>query len=138
MLWHWKQGGELINLTALLTDLGGTSPDYDKIDLDPSGVLGNGDYRLGELGSNSGPYIENAGYARMREIGLYYNIPKSLIGPLSNVKVGFSGNNLLNFFEYRSYDPEVSNFGGKGLSTGVEVLPFPSSKRWNFHLAVKF
>ena len=139
MLWHWKKGGENINLSALLSDLSGTSPDYDEIDLDPAGTLGNGDYRLSVLGSDSGPYIEDAGYFRMRELALYYTIPKSITGDfLSSVKVGFSGNNLLNFFKYRSYDPEVSNFGGKGLSTGVEVTPFPSSKRYNFHININF
>ena len=32
VLFHWKQGGDNINLTALLSDLSGTSADYDKID----------------------------------------------------------------------------------------------------------
>ena len=137
-LFHWKNGGKNINLTALLSDLSGTSADYDKIDLDPEGILGNGDYRLGELGSNSEPYIEDASYLRMREIGLYYNVPKSAFNDAMSLRIGVSGNNLINVFEYRSYDPEVSNFGGKGLSTGVEVLPFPSSKRFNFHVIVNF
>jgi hypothetical protein len=26
-------------------------------------------------------------------------------------KIGLSGNNLVNIFDYNSYDPEVSNFG---------------------------
>jgi hypothetical protein len=139
MLWHKKQGGKNINLSALLSDLSGTSPDYDDTDIDPTEALNNGDYRLSVLGSNTDPYIEDASYLRMREVALYYNIPKSLIeGKLSSVKIGVSGNNLINIFDYRSYDPEVSNFGGKGLSSGVEVTPFPSSKRYNFHVIVKF
>lgn len=137
MLWHWKQGGENINLTALLSDLSGTSPDFDKVDLDPEGELGNGDYRLSQLGANTAPYIENASYVRLREVALYYKLPV-LQDYAKSVKIGVSANNLLNFFEYRSYDPEVSNFGGQGLSSGVEVTPFPSSKRYNFHLIVKF
>ena len=137
-LFHWKKGGDNINLTALLSDLSGTSPDYDKIDLDPEGVQGNGDYRLSNLGVNSGPYIEDASYIRMRELGIYYTIPKKTFGDVMSLRLGFSGNNLLNFFSYRSYDPEVSNFGGQGLSTGVEVTPFPSSKRYNFHIIANF
>jgi TonB-dependent starch-binding outer membrane protein SusC len=139
MLWHWKKGGENVNLTALLSDLSGTSPDFDKIDLDPEGALGNGAYRLNALGANTAPYIEDAGYFRMREIGLYYNIPTNLYSKFArNVRIGFSGNNLINFFKYRGYDPEVSNFGGAGFSQGIDVTPFPSSKRMNFHLSVKF
>ncbi len=138
MMWHWKKGGENVNLTALLSDLSGTSPDYDKIDLDPEGALGNGPYRLGELGANTAPYVEDAGYLRMREIGLYYNIPSRLYSKVAkNIKVGFSGNNLINVFDYRGYDPEVSNFGS-GFSQGIDVTPFPSAKRMNFHLNVKF
>ncbi len=137
-LFHWKNGGDNINLTALLSDLSGTSPDYDKIDLDPEKKLGNGDYRLSNLGVNSGPYIEDASYLRMREIGLYYTIPRSVFSDVMSLRFGFSGNNLINVFSYRSYDPEVSNFGVKGLSTGVEVTPFPSSKRFNFHIIANF
>jgi TonB-linked SusC/RagA family outer membrane protein len=143
-LWHWKQGGDNINLTNLLSDFGGTSPDFDDIDLDPSGVTPNGPFRIGAFGSgNATPFVEDASYLRLREIGLYYSLPSNILekafgGYVSNVKFGFSGNNIVNIFDYNSYDPEVSNFGSNGLSTGVEVTPFPSSKRYLFHLTVDF
>ncbi|TPN86179.1 SusC/RagA family TonB-linked outer membrane protein [Aquimarina algicola] len=143
-LWHWKEGGDNINLTNLLTDFGGTSPDFDDIDLDPAGVTPNGPFRVGAFSSgNATPFTEDASYLRLREIGLYYTLPTKFLdsafkGNVSRVKIGFSGNNLINIFDYNSYDPEVSNFGSGGLSTGVEVTPFPSSKRVLFHLAVDF
>jgi len=142
-LWQWKKGGENINLTALLTDLNGTSHDYDDIDLDPAGTLGNGPYRVSQLGSSAEVFVEDAGYVRLRELGLYYTIQKEsfsnvLGGSIDNVRLGFSGTNLINIFDYNSYDPEVSNFGGGGIFTGVEVTPFPSSKRFLFHVAVNF
>lgn len=143
-LWHWKQGGDNINLTNLLTDFGGTSPDYDDIDLDPAGETPNGPYRIGAFsGGNATPFVEDASYLRLREVGLYYNLPSKIREQVfgkyvSNLKIGFSGNNIINVFDYNSYDPEVSNFGSNGLSTGVEVTPFPSSKRYLFHLAVDF
>jgi TonB-linked SusC/RagA family outer membrane protein len=139
MVWHWKKGGENVNLTALLSDLSGTSADFDKIDLDPEKEVGNGPYRLSNVGSNTAPLIEDAGYFRMREIGLYYTLSGGFVNRFAqNIKVGFSGNNLINFFKFNGYDPEVSNFGGTGLSSGVSVTPFPSSKRMNFHVIVKF
>ncbi len=138
MLWHWKKGGSNINLSSLLFDLNNTTHDFDKVDLDPEGVLGNGDYRLSQLGSNTEPYIEDASYLRLREIGLYYNIPSAVTNDVLSVTVGVSGNNLINIFGYNSYDPEVSNFGAGGLSTGVEVTPFPSAKRFDFHVIAKF
>jgi TonB-dependent starch-binding outer membrane protein SusC len=138
MLWHWKQGGENINLSSLLFDLNETTHDFDDKGLDPSGALTNGPYRLSQLGVNTGPYVEDAGYIRLREVGLYYRLPKELVPGVENIRIGFSGNNLINIFDYNSYDPEVSNFGANGLSTGVEVTPFPSSKRFDFHLQVNF
>ncbi|WP_141879001.1 hypothetical protein [Gramella sp. Hel_I_59] len=132
-----------MNLTTLLTDLNGTSHDYDTVDLDPDGQVGNGPYRVSQLGSSAEVFVEDASYLRMRELGLYYNIPTEvyddfLNGTIDNIKLGFSGTNLINIFDYNSYDPEVSNFGANGIFTGVDVTPFPSSKRFLFHLAVNF
>lgn len=133
---HWKQGGDNVNLSTLLTDIYGTSPDYDDTDLDPEGELTNGDYRLNALGATAEPWIEDASYVRLREVGLYYNFPSICKGKIQNLKIGVSGNNILNFFKYNSYDPEVSNFGSDGFSSNVEVLPFPSAKRFFGHLAI--
>ena len=142
-LWQWKKGGDNINLTALLTDLSGTSHDFDTIDLDPAGQVGNGPYRVGQLGSSAGVFIEDAGYLRLREVGLYYTLPAELTdtflnGTFERIKFGLSGNNLINIFDYNSYDPEVSNFGGSGIFNAVEVTPFPSSKRYMFNVAFNF
>ena len=137
-LWHWKKGGSNINLSTLLFDLNETTHDFDGTGVDPSGELTNGPYRLSVLGSNTEPYIEDASYLRLREVGLYYNLPKSFIKGAESLRVGVSGNNLINIFDYNSYDPEVSNFGSGGFSTGVEVTPFPSSKRWDVHVSLSF
>ena len=123
--------------------MNGTTHDYDTIDLDPSGQLGNGDYRLSQLGSSAEVFVEDASYLRLRELGVYWNVPKKFLagvlgGRVDGVKLGFSGTNLINIFDYNSYDPEVSNFGGNTPFTGVEVTPFPSSKRFLFHLGVNF
>ena len=138
MLWHWKKGFENVNLTVLLTDLLGTSPDYDASGIDPEGLLNNGDYRLSQLGVSADPFVEDASYIRLREIGLYYRFKKPMNGAFEQIKVGFSGNNLINIFDYNSWDPEVSNFSSSGLSTGVEVTPFPSAKRFMFHVGFQF
>lgn len=137
-LLHWKKGGENINLSTLLFDLAETTSDYDDITLDPEGAVPNGIYRVSQVGANSATYIEDAGYLRLREVGLYYNFPRTLFKDIVGIRLGFSGTNLLNFFKFNSYDPEVSNFGAGGLSTGVDVLPFPSAKRYNFHIVAEF
>lgn len=137
-LWHLKDGGSNINLSTLLFDLNNTTHDFDDVTLDPEGAMNNGDFRLANLGVNTDPYIEEAGYLRLREVGIYYTLPETFLSGVGRYTVGFSGNNLINIFDYNSYDPEVSNFGGNGLSTGVEVTPFPSSKRFDFHIKASF
>lgn len=138
VLMHWKKGGENINLSTLLSDIFGTSPDFDDKDLDPSGAKTNGQYRLDALGVTARPWIEDASYFRVRELGIAYRLPKQLLKNIASVKLGLSARNLINIFDYFSYDPEVSNFGANAISSNVEVTPFPSSKSYHFNISVTF
>ena len=137
-LLHWKKGGDNVNLTTLLSDIFATSPDYDKKTLDPKGQLTNGAYRLSILGVTARPWIQDASYFRVRELGLNYTLPTKWFKDVAKVKVGFSGRNLINVFKYKSYDPEQSNFGIDAISSNVEVAPFPSAKSYYFNLSVIF
>lgn len=139
---HWKKGGDNINLGQLLTDGGATSPDYDDmINGKKAGV-----YRPG---GGAGVYVQDASYIRIREIGLYYNVPLKNTKTIKGVRLGLSANNFFTWTKYVGYDPEVSNFGSNtittaqsrgsnGLSTGVDVMPFPASKRASFHVGIDF
>jgi outer membrane receptor protein involved in Fe transport len=138
---HWKQGGQNINLTELLTDLGGTSPDYDGDD--NGNGISNAAERISSLGVSATPFVQNANYLRLRDVGLYYSFPANLIknafnSVVSNVRIGVSATNLFTITPYKSYDPEVSNFGASGFSTAVDVTPYPSARRMFFHLSVDF
>lgn len=140
---HWKKGGDNINLTQLLTDLGATSADYDDMtDGTKAGLFrpGAGDASI---------YVQDASYVRIREIGLYYNIPLKNTNAFKAIRLGVSANNFFTWTKYVGYDPEVSNFGSNtittaqsrgsnGLSTGVDVTPFPASKRASFHVGIDF
>lgn len=142
-LWQWKKGGDNVNLTTLLSDLNGTSHDYDDFGEDPTGELSNGVYRTSQLGSSAVPFVQDASYVKLREVGLYYTLTSKQLahilgGAIDSIKLGASGTNLLSFFDYNSYDPEVSNFGGGSIFTGVDVTPFPSSKRYLFNFTVNF
>jgi hypothetical protein len=128
-----KSGGENLNLSTLLTDLGGVTPDLE---------TAAGQARLA-LPFNGERFVQPAGYLRLREAALYYRFPRQVIDQVfgdlvENVKFGLSGRNLFTVSDYNSYDPEVSVNGGSGLSTGIEVTPFPSSKQVYFHLNVNF
>ncbi|MDX1943587.1 MAG: SusC/RagA family TonB-linked outer membrane protein [Saprospiraceae bacterium] len=134
-LFHWQKGSENINLSALLWDDGKNAPDYSQDD-DGDEIV-NGEERLG-IG-NPSPYIQPASYVKLREISLYYTLPKGIFGKvIDRAKIGVSGNNFLLWTDYGSYDPEVSNFGAQPVNGSVEVSPYPSARRLFFHLKLDF
>ncbi len=129
-----KAGGQNVNLTTLQNDFGGTSADFDKVtnkDGMPDGV-----YRIMKVGTTAEEFVQNSGYLRLREIGLYYTFNKP-VKCLQSINIGVSLNNYLTITKYKSYDPEVSNFG-TGFSTGVDVDPYPATKRADFHISLNF
>lgn len=132
-LMHWKQGGDNINLTSLQNDFGGTSSDYDNV----TNKMGVPDavYRMMQIGTTARIFVQDASYLRLREIGLYYSFTKMPIKYIKSARIGVSLNNYLTITKYKSYDPEVSNFG-TGFSTGVDVDPYPASKRATLHLSI--
>jgi hypothetical protein len=133
---HWKYKGDNINLTNLLNDFGSTSADYDA-DKDGNGVP-DGPQRIGQfLGGSARGFVENSGYLRFREIGLYYTFNKVPGNVVRDIRVGVSLNNYFTITKYSGYDPEVSNFG-TGFSTGVDVDPFPASKRALLNVTIDF
>jgi TonB-linked SusC/RagA family outer membrane protein len=126
-LFHWKKGGENLNLSDLLFDDGGTNPIIDS------------------RGSQYDPdfnYVQPAGYLRLREVALYYNLPSAALGAfngnIQSVKLGVSGRNLWTKTDYHGYDPEVSTNGTNALSSGLDVGPYPSTKQIFLHLNVNF
>jgi TonB-linked SusC/RagA family outer membrane protein len=133
---HWKDKGDNINLTNLLNDFGGTSADYDA-DADGNGVP-DGPQRIGQfIGGSARGFVQDAGYLRFREIGLYYTFTKIPGNAVRDIRLGVSLNNYITITNYAGYDPEVSNFG-TGFSTGVDVDPFPASKRAMFNVTIDF
>jgi TonB-linked SusC/RagA family outer membrane protein len=151
-LLHWKQGGDNLNLTELLYDLNGTTSDYDHTDLDiadfrmqAAGLTGdetNAQKRLALLGLSADHFVQDASYLRMREIGLYYDVPLSFTSSISNsirrIRLGVSATNLFTLTPYEGYDPEVSNFGNQPIGRGVDVSPYPSSKQYYLHFNIDF
>jgi TonB-linked SusC/RagA family outer membrane protein len=133
---HWKYKGDNINLTSLLNDFGGTSADYDK-NPDDNGLT-DGPRRIQQfLGGSARGFVQNSGYFRFREIGLYYTFNQIPGNFIRDIRIGASLNNFFTITKYAGYDPEVSNFG-TGFSSGVDVDPFPASKRASFNVTIDF
>jgi TonB-linked SusC/RagA family outer membrane protein len=136
-----QSGGEAINLSAFLWDDGGTTPNWDGDD-DNDGLFNGQERANAAFGEgNSGVWIEPTSYVKLREFGLYYTFPQTAIdniGFLDRLKLGVSANNVLLWTNYGSYDPEVSNFGAQPIAGGVEVTPYPTSRRFFFHIKADF
>ncbi|MBI5324731.1 MAG: hypothetical protein HZB41_05580 [Ignavibacteriae bacterium] len=95
---------------------------------------GNGFY-----GSNTEDFIEDAGWIRLREISLSYQLPKSIIEstPFSDVIVTFTGRNLWLSTDYKGVDPET-NLMGSYNAQGLDYFNMPGTRTYNISLNVKF
>lgn len=132
---HWKYGGQNVDVTAMQNVFGGTSATYD----DPSPIphVPYGVSQLMKIGSDAHQTVETSTYLRFREIGLYYTFGKLPVSYIKSINIGASLNNYITITKYKGYDPEVSNFG-TGFSSGVDIDPYPSTKRAMLHVALNF
>lgn len=141
VLFDWKQGGENINLSAFLSDGGGTTKGWFD-DANGDGVP-NGRQRDPAPYNNAGRWVMDASFAKIRELGLYYTFPKAslnkfLNGSFKGIKVGASANNVFLFTDYFGYDPETSTFGARSIDNNVDIAPYPTQRRIFFHLNFDF
>ncbi|MGQ0539979.1 MAG: hypothetical protein ACT4R6_13615 [Gemmatimonadaceae bacterium] len=126
---EWQKGGDILNLTKLLSDFGQVTEDYaDKT----SGTQTVGQRRLAGFGRHAATYMEDGSYLKVREISLSYDVPRSLTsdlwGGLQSAKVSLSGRNLFRWTNYTGLDPEVSNFGNQAIARNIDVAPYPPSR----------
>jgi TonB-linked SusC/RagA family outer membrane protein len=120
-LLDWQHGSNVVNLTRLLYDGAGNSPDVEAANKRLE-AFGMGDAR---------PYIEDASFVKLREVSVSYNLPKriaSQLGPLKSLEVQLSGRNLFTITDYSGFDPEVSNFGTQPIGRNYDVAPYPPSR----------
>lgn len=142
MLWHTSQGNYVSTLTRELKDEAGTTADWSQ--LNSEGVKNGLSSRLfGNPGYTTSNFVLDASYIRLREASLYYTIPNianATNGNVSRVRIGVSAQNPITISDILdvTYDPEASNFGNRALGFGVDLTPFPSSKRFFLHLQADF
>lgn len=141
-LLDWQQGGDIINLTKFLYDLGQNTADY----ADPITVNGTqttrGDHRLATFPHKTSVYVEDGSFVKLREVTLSYDVPATLLnrlwGRASRASLSLSGRNLLTMTDYTGLDPEVSNFGNQNIARNIDVAPFPPSRSFWFGVEISF
>ncbi|GHB63128.1 SusC/RagA family TonB-linked outer membrane protein [Persicitalea jodogahamensis] len=106
----------------------------------PDGVnYGNGYYRNVYRGVSEN-FVEDASWVRLRSLRLAYNLPASILkkGPIRNVQLSVTGNNLWLATKYRGYDPEASSFNSGSNVTGFTGFVYPAVRSYLFTLNVGF
>jgi TonB-linked SusC/RagA family outer membrane protein len=135
-LFDWKKGGDNINLSHYLLESGGTSVGW------MTDANGNGTPDVREPATAS-RWVQDASFVKLREVGLYYSLPKSVTssifnGSIEKIRIGTSINNALLFTKYNGYDPETSTFGARSVDNNVDINPYPTARRVFFHLTLDF
>lgn len=138
---EWRNGGDNINLTSFLSDSGGTTNGW--FDDDNGDGIPNGRQRPPAPHNNAGRWVQDASFIKIREVGLYYTVPKTALSNMfgnavENIRVGVSGNNLFLFTDYYGYDPETSTFGARSIDNNVDIAPYPTPRRIFFHVNIDF
>lgn len=141
ILTDWRQGGDNINLTSFLNDSGGTTNGWFEDD-NGDGVP-NGRQREPAPHNNAARWVQDATFVKIREIGLYYTIPRTTLNDwfgnaVQGIRVGGSVNNAFLFTNYEGYDPETSTFGAQAVANNVDIAPYPTPRRIFFHLTIDF
>ena len=84
------------------------------------------------------PYIEDAGWVRLRTVTLTYNISRFLKKTfIRQLSVYFTGTNLLLFDHYKGVDPET-NLAGSDNAQGIDYFNMPGTKSYTLGLNVSF
>lgn len=138
---EWRQGGDNINLTSFLSDSGGTTNGW--FEDDNNDGVPNGRQRPPAPYNNAGRWVQDASFVKVREIGLYYTLPKASVAntfgnALKGLRLGMSVNNAFLFSDYAGYDPETSTFGARSVDNNVDIAPYPTPRRIFFHVNLDF
>jgi hypothetical protein len=83
--------------------------------------------------------VEDASYAKLRELSLSYHIGR--IGGAGDWALSVVGRNLLTLSGYRGFDPEVGIAGGDGASraiNAVDAFVFPNLRTFTVRVSTSF
>ena len=88
-------------------------------------------------------YLYDGSYLRLKNLTLGYTLPKSLVNyvKLENVRVYFTGRNLLTLTSYPFYDPEIGSGGASGNAStarGIDMGYYPQARALLMGIQVDF
>jgi TonB-linked SusC/RagA family outer membrane protein len=143
MLWHWKQGGDIYNLTKQWLYRDNRHGDMDMFDVaDYKKKTVNYFQALYNANNVNSRFVEDGTFLKLRELSLYYDVKESAFARagvpfIKGLKAGVLGRNLLTFTKYSGWDPEVSA-GGDLTNYAMDIFNYPNFKTYTFSLELKF
>jgi TonB-linked SusC/RagA family outer membrane protein len=136
-----QKGGAIINVTQLLYDLIGISP--DQLEPREKGKL-TGAQRAASFGRTARTYVQDVSYVKLREITLAWDVPRSFVQRASSrargARVTLSGRNLITMTDYQSTgDPEVNQVSRSAAGGAPwDIWAYPPSRTFWLGLELKF
>ncbi len=85
--------------------------------------------------------VEDASFLRLQNVTIGYTLPKKWVKSIfiENVRLYFTGYNLLCFTGYDGYDPEVDTSSKKNpMCPGIDYAAYPKSRSFVFGINVTF
>jgi TonB-linked SusC/RagA family outer membrane protein len=142
VLVDYRRGGSISNMTLNLFDEGSNTWDYDDPSPDPTVGATLGEYRYNSWGggANTGAYLVDGSFTKIREVNLSYELPTRMVSRIRGAQSGrisLSGRNLFIISGYNGFDPEVNN-GGNFIARFVDLSPFPPSRSFWLSLDLGF
>ena len=88
----------------------------------------------------SSRFIEDGSYLRLKNVTIGYTFNRKLLERFSmtNLRVYFSGQNLLTFTKFTGLDPEVNYRGNDNEVIGTDFFTYPQSRAYTFGINIKF
>lgn len=159
MLLDIKKGGSFVSQSQFMTEFNGTALHSTRYNREafvyPNSVIENADgtYSANDIEiteqdyfTNYDPavseYIIDASYVKLREIGLSYTLPGSILGktPFTNARVAVFAKNVKFWLpsENAFSDPEVNGPTLTGNAQGIETTQTPPSRSLGVNLQLTF
>lgn len=159
ILFDIKDGGNFVSQTQFFTEFNGTASHTAKYNREsfvfPNSVIQNND---GSFSPNTteiteqnyftnydpaaSTYLVNASFIKLREIGLSYTFPKSLLSntPIRNARINLFAKNVKFWLPDGNTfaDPEINGPAGNGNANGIETSQTPPSKSYGVNLQITF
>jgi len=157
-LLDFRQGGKMMSYTHAI--LSATGKLTNSLAGREGGVIGpgvqqlpNGTYIPNATAAAAGSYynqyylysnmetnVFSTSFVKLREVTLFYGLPKSFIRKLKlqDIRIGLSGRDLFTWSKFPAFDPETATLNSAQVLPGIEIGQFPSTRTISMNVNVKF